>query len=149
MKVKEDLYQYCLTYVQQRMARIQAEINEAQASANEETKSSVGDKYETSRAMAQSEVERNSVQLREAEKLMATLRSFTAATQSDVVMPGSLVKTSKGIFYVAISLGSVTQAHQSYFIISADSPIGKLLLKKRAGDTITWQGQVYEIHGVE
>jgi transcription elongation GreA/GreB family factor len=149
MKVKEELYQYCVTYVQQRIARIQAEINEAQASANEETKSSVGDKYETSRAMAQSEVERNTVQLKEAEKLMSTLQGFTAFTSSEIVVPGSLVKTSRGIFYIAISLGLVTQAHQAYFIVSADSPIGKLLLKKRAGDVITWQSQSYEIQSVE
>jgi hypothetical protein len=67
INIKESLYNHCMRYVQERIARIQNEIDLHQAAANEETKSSAGDKYETGRAMAQLDIERNSVQLREAE----------------------------------------------------------------------------------
>ena len=77
MKEKEVLYAYCVNYVQQRIARIQGEINKAQSSANEETKSSMGDKYETSRAMAHQEIENNRMQLLEAEKLHSILQNLT------------------------------------------------------------------------
>lgn len=149
MKEKEALYKHCLDYVHQRIARMREEIERAQYSANEETKSSAGDKYETSRAMAQLEVERNMTQLKEAEKLQSIMQSLTSFNTTDVIMPGSLVTTPKGIFYIAISLGLITQGQKQYFIISADSPIGKLLMGKRNGDSITWNSFLYEIQNVE
>ena len=56
--IKQTLYNFCVTYINQRMATAQQAIHTAQASANEETKSSAGDKYETGRAMMQLEIEK-------------------------------------------------------------------------------------------
>jgi transcription elongation GreA/GreB family factor len=149
MTVKAKLYQYCVDYALQRIAHIQEEISRAQSSANEETKSSVGDKYETSRAMAQLEVERNMVQLKEAEKLQSTLQGLGNSIARERVTPGSLVNTSQGIFYIAISLGAITLDKKQYFIVSADSPIGKLMLGKRVGDNMTWNNKQYKVQSIE
>jgi transcription elongation GreA/GreB family factor len=149
MREKDILYAYCTNYVRQRLARTQEEISKIQSSANEETKSSAGDKYETGRAMAQLEVERNTAQLREAEKLQGILLNLRTIGNTDVVIPGSLVKTSKGIFYIAISLGLITLEQKQYFIISTDSPIGKLLMGKKIGDFATWNKQIYSIQAIE
>ena len=149
MKEKDSLYAYCMNYVQERITRTQEEISKVQSSANEETKSSAGDKYETGRAMAQLEIERNTTQLSEAKKLQATMQSLNATRASDVVIPGSLVTTSKGMFYIAISMGIVEFDRQKYFVVSVDSPIGKLLMGKKAGDIVTWNNQPYAIQSVE
>lgn len=146
---KESLYNYCVQYVEERIARIQDEIGLLQAAANEETKSSAGDKYETGRAMAQLEIERNAVQLKEAEKLRSFLQGIAREGTSAVIVPGSLVTTSKGVFYVAISLGAVTLDEQKYLVVSPDSPIGKLLLGKRAGQELLWRSERYSIVRVE
>ncbi|HSY60679.1 MAG TPA: hypothetical protein VK796_02335, partial [Cytophaga sp.] len=66
---KNTLYAYCTDYVTERITRLKTEIKKTQSSANEETKSSAGDKYETGRAMAQLEIEKNTKQLAEAERL--------------------------------------------------------------------------------
>lgn len=149
MTEKETLYAHCLQYVEQRIARIQEEITRVQASANEETKSSAGDKYETGRAMAQNEIERNTLQRMEAERLQATLTNLNQSNTFSTAAPGALVTTSRGFFYIAISLGSVTIQNKPYFIVSAESPIGKLLIGKRAGEAITWNGNQHEIKKVE
>jgi transcription elongation GreA/GreB family factor len=149
MTVKTKLYQHCVDYAQQRIVRIQEEISRAQSSANEETKSSVGDKYETSRSMAQLEVERNMVQLKEAEKLQSTLQGLGNSIARELVIPGSLVNTSEGVFYIAISLGAITLDKKQYFIVSADSPIGKLMLGKRVGDSMTWNNKQYTVQSIE
>lgn len=149
INVKESLYNYCMQYVEERVERIQNEIDAHQAAANEETKSSAGDKYETGRAMAQLEIERNSVQLREAEKLKAVLQSIVPQSSGKVIVPGSLIATSKGIFYMAISIGAVSLSQQNYFIISSDSPIGKLLLGKHVGQEILWRNETYRIESIE
>ena len=147
--VKQALYDYCWQYVEQRRARLQEEIHLIQASANEETKSSAGDKYETGRSMAQLEIERNSQQLNEANKLQQVLKGITPDHVSDVVIPGSVVHTSHGVFYIAISIGVFTLEEKQFLIISSDSPIGKLLMGRKVGDTITWNKMTYTIQIIE
>lgn len=146
--IKNALYNHCIQYVEERIARIQNEIDMHQSAANEETKSSAGDKYETGRAMAQLEIERNLVQLNEAEKLRSILHGIVREVTADHVVPGSLVTTSNGVFYIAISIGDVTVEQQSYFVVSPDSPIGKLLLGKRVRQEIVWRNEKYIINTI-
>jgi transcription elongation GreA/GreB family factor len=148
MTEKESLFQHCLGYVQERMGRIQAEIHQAQNSANEETKSTAGDKYETGRAMAQLEIERNLIQLKEAEKLNSILHALPYTIASEHVKAGSLVTTSKGIFFIAISLGQVAIQDKKYFVVSTDSPIGKLLLGRKKGDSFHWNGFEHTVQAI-
>ena len=149
MTEKEILYQYCSNYIQQRIHRFEEEINRAQSAANEESKSSMGDKYETSRAMIQLDIERNMIQLREAEKIKSVLLSISTALSTNIAMSGSLITTSNGVYYIAISIGLVNLQAKDYFIVSSDSPIGKLLLGKKTGDVILWQGNEIKIQNIE
>ena len=117
MSLKEKLHAHCALLVSERLARIKTEIAQIQTSANAETKSTSGDKYETGRAMAQLEVERSTQQLVDAEKMLATLHDLMNYKTIGVVRPGSLIHTSNGIFYLSISLGLVEMEKQKYFII--------------------------------
>jgi hypothetical protein len=87
--------------------------------------------------------------LREAEKLKSILQNLVVDSTTDIIVPGSLINTSKGVFYIAISIGAITIDQQTYFIVSSDSPIGKLLLGKRAGQEIVWRNEIYKIASVE
>lgn len=126
--IKHQLYSHCLAYVEQRIAAAQEAIAIAQQSANEETKSSAGDKYETGRAMAQLEIEKNSQQLAESLRLKRTLEKIEVDQKTNTVVVGSLVRTNRGNFYVAISAGQFTIDKELYFAISPASPIGQKLL---------------------
>jgi len=147
--LKNTLYMYCTDYVMERITRLKTEIKKTQSSANEETKSSAGDKYETGRAMAQLEIGKNTVQLREAEKLLGAMQAIHVDLISEIIIPGSLVTTSKGIFYISISIGLVEIDKKPYFIVAPDSPIGKLFMGKKVGDTVAWNSNVYEIHTID
>jgi transcription elongation GreA/GreB family factor len=149
MKEKEELYTYCITYVQERISRLKSEIKKTQSSANEETKSSAGDKYETGRTMAQLEIEKNTAQLAEAERLMNTLNAIVSGNISGLVIPGSLITTDNGMFYIAVSIGQVTIDHKNYFVISSDSPIGKMFMGMKLGDAIEWNKSKYIIKSIE
>ena len=115
-------------YVDERIKAAQEAIQVAQQSANEETKSSAGDKYETGRAMAQLEIEKNGVQLAEALRLKQTLEQIQPDLETKTVRVGSLVITSQGNFYIAISAGQFIIDDKVYFVISPASPIGQKLL---------------------
>jgi transcription elongation GreA/GreB family factor len=125
--LKQQLHSRCLTYVDERIKAAQEAIHVAQQSANEETKSSAGDKYETGRAMAQLEIEKNGVQLAEALRLKQTLEQIQPDLETKTVRVGSLVITNQGNFYIAISAGQFLIDEKTYFVISPASPIGQKL----------------------
>ena len=54
---KDELYKKCVQIIENQILLAQQGIENAQQAANEETKSSAGDKYETTRAMMQIEIE--------------------------------------------------------------------------------------------
>ena len=144
-ELKERLHQYCVDYVQQRMHAAQQAIAAAQQASTEDTKSSAGDKYETGRAMMQQETDRNMTQLNEANKLLVALNRISSHGHSDVAVPGSLVVTDNGKFYLSISAGSVVLEGESYFAISPGSPIGVKMQGCKAGDDFSLNGKAYKI----
>jgi transcription elongation GreA/GreB family factor len=126
--LKQQLHSRCLTYIEERIKAAQEAIHIAQQSANEETKSSAGDKYETGRAMAQLEIEKNGVQLAEALRLKQTLEQIQPDLETKIARLGSIVITNQGNFYLAISAGQFIIDDKVYFVISPASPIGQKLM---------------------
>lgn len=145
MSLKSKLYQLCVEFVEGRISSIKHAISDAQASANNETKSTAGDKHDTSRAMMQLEVEQKSKQLAETLKLKETLSKFSAEKESMEVDLGSLVQTSSAAYYISISAGKLDLEGKTYFAISGASPIGQQLLGKKAGDSFQFNGRTFEI----
>ena len=108
----------------------------AQESANQEDKSSAGDKYETGRAMAQLEIEKASGQLAEANKLKQALEHIHADASGPIVKPGSLVITNQGSYFISIAAGKLTVDGETWFAISASSPLGATLMGRKEGDVV-------------
>lgn len=148
LTLKHELYNQCLAYIALRMDTAQRAIQFAQASANEETKSSAGDKYETGRAMMQLEIEKNSIQLTEAMKLKQVLNQINPDEKADTVKLGSLVITDQANFYIAISAGMLTLDGKNYFSISPTSPVGAQLMNKKVRSSFTFNGKTYTIDNV-
>ena len=148
-QLKTQLHAACRAYLQQRIDAAQAAMRAAQESANSETKSSAGDKYETGRAMAQEERNRNAVQLREALNLQAELLRIDPAKPCDTVRPGALVTTSLGRFYLGISAGRLTVGGVDYFAVAPAAPVAAALSGKRVGEPATFNGKSMRITDVQ
>jgi transcription elongation GreA/GreB family factor len=146
--VKAQLLKLCREYVSQRIRTTQDAIASAQAAANDETKSSSGDKYETTRAMMQLEIEKNAVQLSEALKLKQALDHIKIDNQSAAVMPGSVVITNQGNYFIAISAGKLEVDGKVFFTIAPSSPIGLRLQGLKAGETTNFNGRDFQIHEI-
>ena len=113
----------------------------AQESANEEGKSSAGDKYETGRAMAQLEIEKASSQLAEANKSKQALEQVPVDVSGPVVKSGSLVITNQGSYFISIAAGKLVVDRELWFAISPGSPLGAILLGKKEGDVVKMMGK--------
>ncbi|OOQ58955.1 3-oxoacyl-ACP synthase [Mucilaginibacter pedocola] len=143
--IKEQLHALCVAYVKGRMQAAEQAIAEAQEAANNDTKSSAGDKYETGREMAQQETNRNLAQLNEANKLMVALNQIPMKGNAATADAGSLVITNNGSFYIAISAGALAFDGKNYFAVSPASPIGLKLKGKKMGEEFNLNGKNYLI----
>ena len=131
IRIKEKLHKQCMVYVNERIVTAQQAINSARESANDDTKSSAGDKYETGREMMQQEIDRNREQLDEAKRLKFDLEQIKPLKITENVQNGSIVSTNYGKFYIGISRGQIIMNGRNYFAISALSPIGSKFLNKK------------------
>ena len=143
--LKKELYQQCQAYVQRSIEAAQQAIEDAQNASDDDTKSSAGDKYETGRAMMEQETDRNMAQLKEANKLKIILNKINPEALFEEALPGSLVITDNGNFYIAIGAGVLTINNENYFSISAASPIGLKLKGLKEGQNFKLMDKHYLI----
>ncbi|WP_367914556.1 3-oxoacyl-ACP synthase [Leadbetterella sp. DM7] len=124
-----------------RLDELEQHILSVQQSANQESKSSMGDKYETGRAMAHNEVFMLRTQL---ENLGQELRKFEATdftVTREECTAGSLVQTGNGWFLLSAALGKVTVSGRVVMCISLDSPLGRALAGKKKGELFLVNGR--------
>lgn len=148
LPIKQQLFNLCLQYIEQRIATAQLALDMANSSANEETKGSAGDKYETTREMIQQEIDKNQAALAEAIKQKQLLQQINAGKPTDKIQPGSLVVTDKNSFYISISAGTVMLGDKKYLAIAASSPIGIKMIDRKAGDSFVFNNITQQIKEV-
>ena len=125
MTFKETVRQACLQQLEEKIKSLRESLHDLAEGAQNDAKSSAGDKHETGRAMVQLEQEKISGQLGDA--LMQKDRLEQMALQSPVVAPGSLVKTNRGYLYISIAMGKITVAGIEVITLSIQSPLGQKL----------------------
>lgn len=146
---KDTLYNYCLSYVKESISNFEKAIHNAQAAANEEGKSSAGDKYETGRSMMQLEIEKNVAQLAHSKQMLQILEKVKEIKITDFITQGSLVTTNHGIYYLTIGIGVVKLENDTFYVISQDSPIGLLLKGKKLNESFSFNGRNFTIEKIE
>jgi len=149
MKLRKALFDLCVAYADSRIRAAQEVMQQAQEAANAEEKSSAGDKYETSRAMAHLEKEKATAQLIAGNKLKEVLSKINPNQPTTLAALGSVVVTNHGNYYLAISAGKLIVADKEYVAVSPASPIGAQLVGCVAGSEITFQGKSLLILAIE
>jgi transcription elongation GreA/GreB family factor len=149
IEIKKALYHACTDYIDQRIDSIQQSILSAREAANDETKSSAGDKYETGRAMMQIEIDNQNGQLAEAQRLFAQLKDINPEKIHDIIQKGSVVTTNLGNYFIAIGAGKIEVEGNDYFAVGISSPIGQQLLGRKPGDSFEFNGKRFTIDEVQ
>ena len=115
-----------------------------QNALNSSTKSSAGDKHETSRAIIHLNQEKLSSQLLELNKSLRILFQIDIVEHSSVNM-GSLFKTDHSTFYISIGLGKVSLNGVDIIIMSPVSPLSQRLIGLNQHDSIEFNGITHNI----
>ena len=132
--LKQRLVAECKRYVASRIETANQAMINAQKAANEEDKSSVGDKYETGRAMMQIERDKAAQQLDEALKLKNIIDQLPIERESEKIMLGSLVITNSKKIFISIGIGKLTLDDEEFLVVAPGSPLGKQLMGLKVHD---------------
>lgn len=147
--MKTKIYEHCLQIVMGKLQIAENTVLNLREEIENETKCSCGDKHETSRAMIHIEQEKSGKQFSDALNLKKALDEIDLSKNTKTIGLGSFVGTNKGNFFISVSLGKITIENEVVYAISLNSPIGKALENKKAGDVIIYNSNKYIIDFVE
>lgn len=138
---KKILFDISKRILEERIAANQNSVDTAQAAANDEGKSSAGDKYETSRAMSHLEKEMYAKQLAANKNELAALLSIDCIKLLPGIAPGAVIKCDGYSFFIAAGLGKITAGDETVYFLSPNAPLAIILYQKKRGDNILLNGR--------
>jgi len=139
--MKELLFNKLSDLLEDKLNLLNKAIKETIESRDLQTKSSAGDKHETSRAMMQIELDNLSMQLKKNNALKFELSKINLSKKHQVVDCGSLVLTNEGSYFISIGIGKVVVDNETFYCVSLGSPIGKQLYNKKIGDSFSFMNK--------
>ncbi|MGB2128603.1 MAG: 3-oxoacyl-ACP synthase [Flavicella sp.] len=145
---KEKLLEACKNSVKSTMENIAITIQSCKNDLASETKSSAGDKHETGRSMLQLEMEKAGQQWLQVQQTHNLLSKISIEPSNGPIRLGSLVSTSNGVFFLAVSIGQLKVDSLSIFVISPSAPMGRLLIGKNIGDSFIWNAKEIQIYDI-
>ena len=104
-------------------------------SRNSDTKSSAGDKFETSREMAQIEIQKIETEILKTQQFITDL--FAKFSK--------FIITDKGTFLISIPFGKLMVSGTEVFCISRNAPITKHLINTKKDDCFFYNDMKYNI----
>jgi transcription elongation GreA/GreB family factor len=134
--------------VNEKVSETQDYLEGLRSSRDSDTKSSAGDKYETSRSMVQQEIDRAEDRLQQLKMQLNELERVERIKDNSFCQPGSLVQLEKELFLLGPALGKISIEDNILFSISMASPLGQLLNEKKVGDTIQFRGKESTIKNI-
>lgn len=139
--IKQQLIDACTAYVNEKLKTSQDVISDVEAALKQDTKCSMGDKYETERAMLHLEFEKVAGQHTAFQKLRQTLRMLPATKTTGSIAFGAVVKTSAANYFISIPAGKLMVNGEEFYAIGVGAPIAQALLGKKAGESALFGGK--------
>jgi transcription elongation GreA/GreB family factor len=146
--IKKRILSHVGLHLNQKLKDLNAMMQDLHEASKNETKSTVGDKHETSKAMMHLEQEKLGNQIKEIEFQLKEFNAVNFDTHSNQVAVGSLVETNLGYFFIATAIGKIQIDNLFVFAISNKSPLGSKFLGLKPNDSIEFNNLNYIIISV-
>lgn len=122
-----------------KIASLSSDLGALHESIANDTKSSMGDKYETSREMAQQEISRIRQVLDQTKQQLSAIDP--AGNKNGIVARGSIVFTTSYIFYIGSAFGLMDLTGGKIFGLGPDAPVAGSLIGLTAGKSFYLNGK--------
>lgn len=136
LALKHKLKQWGLDLIGLRIATAKEAMTQAQEAANNEEKSSAGDKYETGRAMGHLQKDMHARQLAESVKELAALSALPIGSLCNEGRPAAYLQADGIAFFISAGLGKQSIDGQTVVFLSPLAPLAGELHGKKAGDQV-------------
>ncbi|MCM4160127.1 transcription elongation factor [Antarcticibacterium flavum] len=144
-EIKSKLIKASVEYVESRIGRFNETMRELEEALKPESRSCMGDKYETSRAMLHLEFEKVSGQMEQFNTLRKTASLIDKQPVLSKVGFGSVVKTTTSNYFIAIPAGEIKVEEESFYVVGVNSPVARELMGKEEGDAFNINGKTSTI----
>jgi hypothetical protein len=146
--LKKQLLSHCIDFIDVKYKTLQSEYRLYQESAANETKSTAGDKHDTSKSMMQLEQEKLGHQMDMLLKQKKILGNIDVNRISEKVEFGSVVETDQGNFFISISAKEFRFDDKSFIPVSIQSPLAMAMLNCVKGKQVKFNNKAYKIESI-
>lgn len=142
---KSTVLKACHELIDKKISDLTSDIKDATESVNNDTKSSAGDKFETSREMTTQVIRKLGAQLEIVSSQKVLLQHLERVNVQDQVVNGSLIQTNQGWFFLGVPIGKVLVEGIAVFCLSQAAPLGQELFGKKKGEPFRFRNKEYLI----
>jgi transcription elongation GreA/GreB family factor len=147
-ELKKSIISHCVNLIEKQISGLRSEIADLSAGAQNENKSTAGDKHETSRAMMHLEQEKLMKRIAELELQLNQMHQIQNAEHGNQKANGVLYECDRVNIMVATGLGKIEIDNISCFVVSRQSPIAIQLSGKKVNDTIVMNKETFTIQNI-
>ena len=144
-KLKKNVIDAFKLVLQDKIDVYESLLNSLTTDAQNDAKSSAGDKHETTLSKLHIEQEKITIKLKEAYIQLQQINKIDTSKKTNQVVNGSLVITNHVTVLICIALPKITINNMSIFGISPQSPLGIKLMGKKLVDQFEVNKVNYEI----
>ncbi|MHC5309323.1 hypothetical protein ACYSNM_04490 [Myroides sp. LJL116] len=149
MTLKENLKKICLERLNEKIMAFQGIIEDLALDAQNDAKSSAGDKHETALSMMHIEQENLSKKIRENIAIRDIIQKIDAKKVSDQVEFGSVVQLNTVYLFLSAALPKISFDQESILAISMDAPIAKQLVGRKVNDSFVFNNCEFKVNYLE
>lgn len=142
---KTDFLAELIKRIRSQTNDLKKELQSIDTEIANETKSSAGDKFETSREMMSQSRQSIASRIDACKEQLYFLNQIETNSSSSEVSSGKLVETNEGYFFFGLALGKLTFNKKQVIALSFQSPLGKAFLNKKIGDKVEFRGRNFTI----
>ena len=144
IELKKKILSQVEQMLMEKAAQMRKQLEAIREDASGSAKSSMGDKYETTREMLKQEELKVTGQLDICEKQIKQVQ-LAPVRVLDKVGNGSLIRSADLYFMILTSVGKVSIDDKDVFVVSAAAPVAQTLLGHNLGDTFIFNGKSCQI----
>ncbi len=149
MTLKKKLKAICLERLNDKVSALQGIVEDLAIDAQNDAKSSAGDKHETGLSMMHLEQENISKKITENIAMRDVVSKINDEKVSSVVEFGSFVQVNSVYLFFSAALPKILVEDRSVLAVSMDAPIAKELLGRKLHDKFTFNNCEFTIHHLE
>lgn len=145
MNFKAIVVAYVKNALKDKKESLQKHIKQLSDDAQNDAKSSAGDKHETALSMMQLEQEKLNQKLKETLQTIEILEKIDFNSVKNIITVGTLVATKDCYFLLGVAYPQAIIDQKAVFFISPQSPLGQVMLFKKAEDEIRFNQFTHKI----